>query len=483
MGNEVNSFSYSAEDVVAFEKRVQEETDLLKTWFDQNKFQSDVCKTGIELEAWLTNENMLPDPYSETFLEKLNHPQVVPEIAKFNFEINSEPYETQGNVFSKLEDELKDLWHKCINVASADNKVSLLVGTLPTLRAHMLSLEYLASKNRYRIMNDQVMKLRDRKPLFIRLEGKDSLQMHMDSVIAECAATSLQIHLTINQEDAKRYYNASMIASPFMVALCANSPYFFGKELWDESRIAVFEQSVDLESKCKKNSNETTVKRVSLGNKYLKESLFELFEENIDYYPTLLAELDESSDPSELKHLKLHNGTIWRWNRPILGEGKDGQPHLRIEQRTPSSGPTLVDSVANAAFYIGLVDYLATLETPPEDQLCFNDLKNNFYRASRQSLYSKVTWIDGEDHNIRLLIQNELFPHVKKALLARGIDEAEVSYYMDEVIYPRLTKCVNGSIWQKAFIHMHGKRFQELLETYVRNQSRNLPVHMWGLEK
>ena len=483
MGNEVESTSYSEEDVRAFEKKVSEETKLLKSWFDEKKFQKDVCKTGIELEAWLTNENMLPDPYSESFLEKLNHPQVVPEIAKFNFEINSEPYETKGKVFSQLEDELKDLWHKCIDVASNDNKVSLLIGTLPTLRPHMLSLEYLASKNRYRIMNDQVMKLRDRKPLYIRLEGKDALHMHMDSVIAECAATSLQIHLTINQDEAKRYYNASMIASPFMVALCANSPYFFGKELWDESRIAVFEQAVDLDSKSKTSPEQKTVKRVGLGNKYIKESLFELFEENVENYPTLLAELDENSDPSELKHLKLHNGTIWRWNRPILGVGKDGTPHLRIEQRTPSSGPTLVDSVANAAFYIGLVDYLAKLETPPEDQLAFYDLISNFYRASRQSFYSKVMWLDGKEYNIRTLIQEELFPKVKQALLDRGIDEAEVSYYMDEVIYPRLTKGVNGSIWQKAFIHMHGKRFQELLETYVRNQSRNLPIHMWGLEK
>lgn len=427
MGNEVNSKGYSDLEVQAFEKRVAEETALLKTWFDENKFQDDVCKTGIELEAWLTNEDMLPDPYSEKFLKALNHPQVVPEIAKFNFEINSEPHPLEGKVFSTLEDELKVLWQKCVEVARRDKKIALLIGTLPTLRAHMLSLEYLSAKNRYKIMNDQVMKLRDRKPLFIRLEGKDQLSMHMDSVIAECAATSLQIHLTVNQSEAKRYYNASLIASPFMVALCANSPYFFGKELWDESRIAAFEQSVDLESDCKISGEQKVVKRVSLGNKYIEHSLFELFEENVANYPTLLAELDESAELSELKHLKLHNGTIWRWNRPIIGVGQNGEPHLRIEQRTPSAGPTLVDSVANAAFYIGLVDYLAKLEVPPEDNLSFKELKSNFYKASRQSFYAKISWIDGEEHNIKSLIQNELFPHVKDALLSRGIDKKRSS--------------------------------------------------------
>lgn len=483
MGNEVDSTSYSLEEIKAFELRVEKETAVLKTWFENNIFQEDVCKTGLELEAWLTNENMLPDPHSDTFLEKLGHPQIVPEIAKFNFEINSEPHSLSGKVFTSLENELKSLWSNCIETASSDNKVALLIGTLPTLRAHMLSLDYLSAKNRYKIMNDQVMKLRGQKPLYLRLEGKDQLHLHMDSVIAECAATSLQIHLTVNQDDAKRYYNASMIASPFMVALCANSPYFFGKELWDESRIAAFEQSVELESECKTSETQKTVKRVSLGTKYVKESLFELFEENIANYPTLLAELDESSPVESLKHLKLHNGTIWRWNRPIIGESQNGEPHLRIEQRSPSSGPTIVDSVANAAFYIGLVDYLAKLKSPPEEALSFFDLKSNFYKASRQSFYAKVDWIDGAQYNIKELIQFKLFPEAKKCLLDRGIDKAEVEYYMDEVIYPRLVKGVNGSIWQKAWIHKHGKRFQELLETYVKNQSHNKPIHMWGLEK
>jgi hypothetical protein len=477
MGKEIQRSGYSAEDMEEFNHKLHKETKILKSWFDSDKFKKDTYKTGIELEAWLTNENMLPDPYSVEFLDKLNHEQVVPEIARFNFEINSSPYDLKGKVFSTLQKELEDIWSKCEKTAQSDDKHALLVGTLPTLRPHMLEMEYLSPQNRYAVMNNQVMNMRDRKPLYIRLEGKDQLYMYMDSVISECAATSLQIHLSVNQENAKRYYNASLIASPFLIALSANSPYFFGKELWDESRIACFEQAVDLDAQ---NKEGQTLKRVTLGSGYVKNCLYELFEENINDYPVLLAE-ECGENEEELNHLNLHNGTIWRWTRPIVGVDKNGKPHLRIEQRTPSAGPTIVDSIANTAFFIGLVDYLATMETVPEEVISFDEAIHNFYKASRQSFFCQVRWIDGKLHDIKDLLQYEIFPHVKQALLKRGIDPSEVNYYMDQVIYPRLEKGVNGAIWQKAFIHMHGKRFQELLEAYAKNQYSGKPIHEWEL--
>jgi len=478
MGKEIQHKGYTDQEMIEFKKKLEQETQILKSWFDSDGFEKDVFKTGIELEGWLTNENMLPDPYSTDFLEKLNHKQVVPEIARFNFEINSNPYDLKGDVFSKLENELKEITKKCREVSRKDQKNALFIGTLPTLRAHMLSMEYLSPQNRYAVMNEQVMKMREGKPLYIRLEGKDQLYMYMDSVIAECAATSLQIHLSVNQDQAKRYYNASIIASSFLIAISANSPYFFGKELWDESRIAVFEQSVDIDAE--RIADHKKIKRVTLGNGYIQESLFELFEENLNDYPILLAELEET-DPNELSHLKLHNGTIWRWNRPIVGTDGDGKPHLRIEQRTPSAGPTLVDSIANAAFSIGLVDYLAQMKIPPEDLIPFDEVVHNFYKASRQSYFCHVKWIDGKLHDIKDLLQYEIFPHVKQALLNRGVDAAGVKYYMDDIMYPRIVKGVNGSIWQKAFIHMHGKRFQELLEAYTHNQQVGKSIHEWEL--
>lgn len=478
MGKEVTEGLSGKNNGEEFHKRLREETSILKTWFDQKRFKHDTLKTGIELEAWLVNENMLPDPCNDEFLKKVNHSQVVPEIAKFNFEINSNPYAFEPNLFSALEAELNTMWNLCAEKAGLDSKNALLIGTLPTLRPHMLSTEYLSAQNRYSVMNAQVMKMRDGKPMYLRLEGRDQFYMYMDSVIAECAATSLQVHLGVSQHQAKRYYNASTIASPFLIALSANAPYFFGRELWDESRIAVFEQAVDLSAR--RNKDGKTIKRVTLGTGYIEESLFELFEENLEDYPLLLTELIDS-EPKDLNHLRLHNGTIWRWTRPIIGDDSNGNYHLRIEQRTPSAGPTIVDSIANTAFFIGLVDYLASMKVAPESLISFNEAIDNFYKASRQSLYAKIMWVDGQLHCVRDLLINEIIPEVKKALSLRGICHHEISYYIDDVISPRVTKIVNGAIWQKAYIHKNGKRFQELLETYSQNQKDGKPIHQWRL--
>jgi hypothetical protein len=259
------------------------------------------------------------------------------------------------------------------------------------------------------------------------------------------------------------------------VALSANSPYYFGKELWDESRIAAFEQSVEIESY--KESGGKVIKRVTLGNGYLKESLYELFLENQDGYPILLPELSDE-DKNLLPHLRLHNGTIWRWNRPIVGVSENGQPHLRIEQRTPSAGPTVHDSVANTAFYLGLVDYLAQMEEAPESKLSFADAQSNFYKTSKQSLYGQVKWVDGNNYDIQKLLA-DILPHVRGCLEKRGFDKDDLDFYLDNIISRRIKKGVNGARWQKAWVHTHGKKFQQLMEVYLENQLTGKPVHEW----
>jgi hypothetical protein len=478
MGQEIHQQHFSEKDMAEFQKRLRDETKILKSWFDKDIFSKNSPMTGIELEAWLVDNDMLPDPVGEEFLKSLNDKQVVPEISRFNFEINSDPYDMTGKVLSTLQSELNTIWKKCENHAKDMNSNALMMGTLATLRPNMLSLEYLSPNNRYSVMNQQVMNFRHGKPMKIKLEGKDELELEMDSVIAECAATSLQIHMGVTQENAKRYYNASVISSAFVTALSANSPYFFGKELWDESRIMTFEQAVEMNSYRGKGGKNIT--RVTLGNDYVHNSMLELFLENLDGYPVLLPEVHEG--PAEdLSHLQLHNGTIWRWTRPIIGIEKNGNHHLRIEQRTPSAGPTVHDSIANTAFFLGLCDYLATLETPPEDQLSFEDNRDNFYKAAKQSLYCRVKWTDGKLHDINELITNKLLPGVKQCLEKRGFDKEDLEFYIDHIIGGRLKKGINGARWQKAWIHSHGKRFQELMEVYLKNQASGTPVHEWKI--
>ena len=476
MGQEIVHKDFNDSDLAEFHRRLRNETKILKSWFDTNAFSKQSPKTGIELEAWLVNGNFLPEPESDKFLISLDDSKVVPEISRFNFEINSDPVDLKGDCFSKLYNEVDQIWRKCEKEANQMGNHAMQIGTLATLRPHMLDIKYLSPQNRYAVMNKRVMQLRNGKPVRLDLEGKDELFLEMDSVIAECAATSLQVHLGITQENAKRYYNASLIATAFMTAISANSPYFFGKELWDESRIAIFEQAVELDSF--RNIDGQMIRRVTFGNGYIKNSFLELFLENLDGHQVLIPEVMEG-DPELLNHLRLHNGTIWRWNRPIIGISKDDKPHLRVEHRTPSSGPTIRDSIANTAFYLGLVEYLATTPEAPEDLLTFQDAKENFYKAARQSLYARVKWLDGNEYDIQSLMLNDLFPKVRQALQKLEIDKSDIDYYLGDIIYNRLRKGINGAIWQKAYIHTHGKSFQQMMETYLQNQYDARPVHEW----
>lgn len=469
---------YRDKDFESFKEKLTEESKLLKTWFDNNAFMRPKAMTGIELECWLVDKDMLPHSNGTEFLDKMNHSQVVPEISRFNFEINSSAFDLEKDIFTRLHQEMSTLWKKCQKVSSPLGSYPLMMGTLATLRKEMLTADTMSPQGRYHVMNEQILKIRGGKPLNIRMSGRDIVNFTFDSVLTECAATSLQIHLCVEQEKAKRYYNASTLASPFMVAIAANSPYFFGNELWDESRIAIFEQSVEMD--CYKSERGNFVKRVTLGDDFVKESLWELFEDNYKKFQVLLPECSDD-DPARLGHLKLHNGTIWRWNRPIIGENTDGSPHLRIEHRTPSAGPSLVDTIANTVFFIGLVEYLANLETPPEYLLDFEDLRRNFYQASKQSFYCRIKWLDGKRHDMQTLLLHSIYPEVKKALINLNINKEDIEKYMDHNIYPRIKKSINGARWQKAFVHMHGRCFQRLLEVYLENQKSEKSVHEWEL--
>lgn len=481
MGQEIKSKDssyYTDKDIANFKAKLQAETNLLKSWFDNNDFKNPTQMTGIELEAWLVDKDMLPHATGDEFIKDLGHKQIVPEISRFNFEINSDPYEFTGKAFSHLYNELEALWNKCEKSGDKLGSNPMMMGTLATLRQSMLTLDTMSPQNRYHVMNDQILKMRKGVPLNLRMSGRDIINFTVDSVLTECAATSLQIHLSMDQDKAKRYYNAASLASPFMVAVCANSPYFFGNELWDESRIAIFEQSVELD--CYKSRTGEFIKRVTLGEDYVNECLYELFDDNLNKFDILLPEVSDD-DPKKMGHLKLHNGTIWRWNRPIVGENPDGTPHLRVEHRTPSAGPTLIDSVANAAFFTGLVEYFVNMETAPEYLLDFEDLRTNFYKASKQSFYCRPQWIDGKKHDMQELLLNVIYPEVKNALIRKGMDKDDISQFMDNNIYPRIKKGINGARWQKAYIHMHGKKFQDLMEVYLENQKSGKSVHEWRL--
>ncbi len=478
VGRNIQKSQFSPDDFLEFNQRLKEEYRLLNQWFKEGYFDEDEPVCGFELEAWLIDQNFLPSPTNDQFLNTLNNPLVVPELSKFNFEINSTPQRIEGFVFQKLAKEFAEIWEQCERSAQEINSKVLTIGILPTLREHMLSLENMSSNSRYQALNDQVLKLRNGQPLELNIKGKDHLQISHQDVMLEAAATSLQIHLQVNPKKAIHYYNVSQIISAPIVALMANSPFLFGKDLWNETRIPTFEQAVCVASF--RDCQGQQIERVTFGTGYARNSILEPFLENLDGFPVLLPFVYDEG-PKSLSHLRLHNGTIWRWTRPLIGFDESGKPHIRIEHRVPAAGPSQVDIIANIAFFVGLMVHFSHQEIPLASQILFADAKKNFYGAAREGYKAPVKWAYGQKIMMKDLLLDILLPAAKKGLLSMGIEEKEVLFYMDEIIRPRVKTERNGAKWQREFIGIHGADFQKMTHAYYSNQKLNIPVFDWGI--
>jgi len=479
MGDEISSTEFSDEDFREFKLRLRDESRILMNWFKNNDFETTGGKCGFELEACLVDKNYLPSPDNETFLNNMANPLVVPELSKFNFEINSIPHPIEGNILSKLESELVHIWGKCASHAEDLGLNILAIGILPTLNKDMLTVDKMSSLKRYYALNQQVIRLRRGKPMELKIDGKDSLHVTHHDVMLEAVATSLQIHCQVNPEEAVRHYNLAQILSAPMVAAAANSPFLFGRELWDETRIPAFEQSVSVASFLDRQGQ--SVGRVTFGTGYAKHSIMEPFLENLDAFPVLLPSVYDD-DPSWLSHLRLQNGTIWRWTRPLIGLSKDGKPHLRLEHRVPAAGPSITDTIANIAFFLGLMTYYSRSEgTPLEFEIPFEDARENFYRAAKHGLRAQIKWSGGKIHSLQALLEQSLLPAAKKGLQMAGLYPEDIDHYIDDVMVNRVTTGQNGAAWQRAFILKHGMDFQEMTHAYFENQKRNLPVYNWKI--
>jgi len=479
MGQDIDHSSFENSEFEEFEKKLKQETDLLKKIFKEGQFVNTPVHCGLELESWIVDKEGRPFPKSNEFLADIHHSCIVPELAKFNFEINGAPTPLGPNVFSDLKNDLYQLWDCCDKEATTLGGHIMSVGILPSLQESDLVFENMSPNKRYLALNEQVLKYSPDGKIHLHMRGKnESLDHTLASIMTEAAATSLQIHLQVSPEEATTYYNLAQIISAPLVAITANSPFFFGKELWDESRIPVFEQVISVPSH--KNAQGHQVNRVSLGMEYLQDSLLEAFQNNIDYHPILLPILF-NEPPEKLKHMGFHNGTVWRWNRPLVGVNGDGTYHLRIEHRATSAGPTLTDVLANMALYIGVMLHLGKTEKDLPTKIPFPDVVNNFYECAKKGLRSELTWKDGQKVSLTELILLELMPAATQGLTALGIDKETIDYYIDEVIGGRVRKLQTGAEWQRAYVERHGKNFEELTLAYLQNQKTDTPVCNWKL--
>ena len=477
MGQEISAGRFRKQDFVRFERSLAEETALLGRWFDQERLSRRHGVGGLELEAWLVDAGGLPAPINEKYLALLGDSALYsPELSQFNVEINSTPVQLTGDALSRMHAELAQNWGHCGEVARQLDAGLLMVGILPTVSPGMLTLEHMSHMERYRALNEQVLRLRQGRPLELDIVGEQHLQALHGDVMLEAATTSYQIHLQVAQDRAVRYYNAMQIISAPMVAISANSPLLFGKRLWQETRIPLFEQAVAIGGIAGAACG--PLRRVSFGSGYARRSIMEVFRENAEHFPVLLP-VDLGTDAGSLDHLRLHNGTIWRWNRPLVGFDEDGTPHLRIEHRVMPAGPSVIDTIANGALFYGLSCALSEQAEAPESLLEFSQVRDNFYAAARYGLNAGISWMDGRHGRVGELFR-QLLPLARNGLEQLGCDRAESEYYVS-IIEQRLLSGQTGAAWQLAWLDKHGEDQVALVAAYRERQESGLPVHEWEL--
>ena len=471
MGDEIAQRHFNAEDYTRFRRRLDEETAAVQALFEHGGFSERGDIAGFELEAWLVDAHGNPAPENERFLATLDNPLVVPELAAFNVELNGSPCAMAGRVFTRLHDELRATWEACRGGAADMGLKLAAIGILPTIKPELLNSSYMSPRVRFQALNDRVLALRDGAPFTLNLRGADALDMSHDDVMLEAAATSFQIHLQCRPECATRAYNAAIAASGPMVALSANSPFLFGKSLWAETRIPLFEQAVSVGPR--------NAPRVGFGDGYAKASLFEVFRENQERHLILLPYVQDEP-PSKFSHVRFQNGTVWRWNRPLLGFDFDGTPHLRIEHRVVPAGPTIDDCVANTAAFMGLARALIEADVPIEAELPFEAAKANFYAAARGGLDAELIWRNGERRPARALLLDELLPAAAEALGRLDIPPEEVARHVG-LATRRVERNQNGATWQRRWVARHGADFNALTLAYLDAQDAGQPVHEWTI--
>lgn len=477
MGQEVGSVTFSVSDFERFARCLRAETGDLLAQARSGAFADQRVRIGFELESWLVDHHALPHAVNDSFLRRLDDAQVVPELSRFNVELNAPPLDAGPGMLDALVDTLARIWHRCQRVAHAMDTTLASIGILPTLREADLCIANMSALNRYAALNRQVLRQRGGMPVHIDIAGEDRLILQRRDVMLEAATTSFQLHLQVPYPQVARHYDAAVVAAAPLLAAAGNSPLLFGRRLWQETRVPLFEQAIELGGYA--GLADPGVRRVSLGQGYVGDDVMQLFEQNLHLFPVLLPVMP-SGDASAFPHVRLHNGCIWRWVRPLIGFSDEGILHLRLEQRVLPAGPTLVDMVADAAFNFGLTRALAGLPVAPDQGLPFGAARENFYRAARDGLDARLRWLDGAEYPADELIRRRCLPMARDGLLALGLDEAEIERHLI-IIALRVASGQTGAAWQLRAWRRHGGDARALMLDYLEKQRAGAPVHEWDV--
>ncbi len=464
----------SLEQFKEFDSRLHKEIDILQEWFNEHHISDYRSEIGYEIEFFLLDKDLNPTPKSLKFIKLMDSPFLVSEVGASQLEFNTNYYLLTGDVLAKTYQHFNELWDASQQLAIKNDYSIISIGTLPNVAEDCHHNSFITNKERYHVMDQCMAFHREGRPIELNISGKEHLHIYPESLAMDGLICAFHIHLRVGLKNSVRMYNAAQIAAAPSLAISCNAPYMFGKELWEETRVTSFDQVMTL---CQHDHPEG-FNCSTFGNNYVKESLFEIFDLNYQYFPRLLPMINDSVTPEEMWHIKLHNGCCYRWNRPVIDFDPYGYPHLRIEHRAFSSGPTIVDMIANGAFFIGLVTYLANQETPPETMLSFYHAKKNFYEAARKGMDAKLIWLNNLEVDVQTLILNELLPLAEKGLELMKLDSTDIKNYLG-IIERRVLKKASGSAWQRNFISKNGKDFHELLKVYLEFQNSGKPVSDW----
>lgn len=469
MGDEVTKHHFTEKDYELFQQKLNQEKVFVHALFEHSRFDNKTRKLGYEVELCLVDASGAPAPFNEEILNAADNKLFTYELAKYNLEINGNAFKIHDRVFKDIEQDLSELYSQVEQAASKFDVQIGLFGVLPCLgRSHLNSEHYMSSMYRYKLLDQRLMEMRSRA-IQLEIQGQDHLNIEKNDVMLEALGTSLQMHYQIPFDESVDSYHAALWASMALVAASANSPLVLQKNCWQESRIAIFKQAVDTRNA--QEVHDAIIPRVHLGKGYIN-SWLELFDDN-DYYSPILPEVIDCP-VEKLHHFNLHNGTIWRWVRPILGLDGDGKYHLRLELRVTPSGPTLIDTMANMVFYIGLTE---GLKQTPQDltRLPFEVLEQDFYQVARLGLEAKVSWCHGEMDSMQKLLLNHAIPVAYQGLETLGIENPE--YWM-EIIQQRVSSTQTGANWIIDFWEKN-QDSKALVRTYLKHAKANKPVHLW----
>jgi gamma-glutamyl:cysteine ligase YbdK (ATP-grasp superfamily) len=489
MGREIQAIKISGEDRGKYRDKVRRSLEVFARMLRERMFEANPSQVGVEIELNLVDEQGAPSMRNAEVLDAIADPAWATEVGQFNLEINVPPRGLEGDAVADLEQEIRSSLNTADAKARGTGSRIVMVGILPSLQEQDVHEGTLSANARYRVLNEQIFAARG-EDMRIAIDGAEQLLTHADSITPEAACTSVQLHVQVSPDAFASYWNAAQAIAGVQVALAANSPFLFGRQLWHETRITLFEQATD--TRPDELKQQGVRPRVWFGERWIT-SAFDLFEENNRYFPALLpicddeeplAALDGGTCP-QLAEMSLHNGTIYRWNRPVYA-AVDGKPHLRVENRVLPAGPSVADVMANAAFYYGLVRALAEAQRPVWTQMSFATAAENLHEAARNGMDARLYWPGLGEPPVAELVLRRLLPLAREGLGRWGVNPADADRLLG-IIEQRCLTGRTGATWQIATVAALTQRsgadrpeaLRLMTQRYIEHMHTNEPVHTW----